>query len=343
MALAEYHRQRLPNELILQVIEGLFPASTAQVAAIFPASSKITKTLLSFTRVSRATYEFSARLLRERCMHIDSSRRLSLVLLQIAAPPLETLPPAFSLKCITSLYLSPFGRTLDDQPLALWVRELFCEVCNTLKRLVVDLPLGSLSVYDDHLNVRPTLTDGFSRLVNLEQLVFLRSYPSLIFKAPTATEDCWSLWPKLTHVALFNAPVDSSWLWYDIAKSRQLEQVVLARSLGLEGTNIKEMYRNVLEPNETMELRSVKITMADVENDMAEITTTRWAEYDRNGSITVAKYYIPTSFYGDEDETTLCCDWVKAAAVNGSIWGWEGEPVKGLSADDGPQAPATVV
>ncbi|KAF6826995.1 hypothetical protein CPLU01_09369 [Colletotrichum plurivorum] len=343
MALAEPQRQRLPNELILQVIEGLFPASVAQAAAIFPASSTITKTLLSFTRVSRATYEFSTRLLRERCMHIDSSRRLSLVLLQIAAPPLETLPPAFSLKCITSLYLRPFGKTLDDQPLAFWVRELFCEVCNTLKRLVVDLPLGSLSVYDDHLNVRPTLTDGFSRLANLEQLVFLRGYPSLIFKAPTATVDCWSLWPKLKSVVLFDAPVNSSWLWHDIANSRQLERVVLARSLGLQGTNIKEMYRSVLETNETMAQRPVKVTMADVENDLAEITTARWAEYDPDGKLTVSKYYIPTSFYGDEDATTLCCDWVKAAAVNGSIWSWEGEPVEVLSMDDGPPVPATTV
>ncbi|WYZ42763.1 hypothetical protein EsH8_VI_000462 [Colletotrichum jinshuiense] len=337
MSLSQTQRQRLPPELILHIIESLLPSNES---AILPSSHGATRALLAFSLVSRSTYDFTIRLLRKRCMYIDSNRRLSLLLLSILAPPLGTLPPTLSLKCITSLYISPFGKSLDDKPIAMWVRELFCEVCETLKRLVVDMPFGSLSGYDDHLDVRPTLTDGFQRLSKLEELVCLRDYPALTFMPQTFTVNCWSLWPKLRRVVLFRAPVSSHWLWYDVANTAQLEQVVLARPLGLESANIKDDYHHMLKSHDYMVPRKVKIVLADVESDMPEIQTAGWAEYDPDGLVTVERYHIPTSFYGDEEATALCCDWVKTAALNGSIWSWEGQAVEASPRDVGGQQAA---
>ncbi|KAG7084807.1 alcohol dehydrogenase GroES-like domain-containing protein [Colletotrichum scovillei] len=278
-------------------------------------------------RVSRSTYDFSTRLLRKRCMHIDSTSRLSLLLLSLFSPSPRSLPPTLSLKCITSLYLSPFGKSLDDKPTAMWVRELFCEVCDTLKRLIVDMPFGTLSGYDDHLDVRPTLTDGFQRLSKLEELICLRDYPALTFMQQTFTVNCWSLWPNLRRVVLFNAPMSSHWLWYDIANTAQLEQVVLARPLVPPRINVKDDYYHMLNSYDHLTPRKIKIVLADVESDLPEIETTRWDEYDPEGMLAIEKYDIPTSFYGDENATDLCCDWVKMAALNGSIWDWKSHPV----------------
>ncbi|KAJ3945849.1 uncharacterized protein N0V96_004194 [Colletotrichum fioriniae] len=327
---SQVERQRLPLELILNIIESLLPPNES---SILPASHSATKALISFSCVSRSTYDFSTRLLRKRCMHIDSTSRLSLLLLSLFSPSPRNLPPTLSLKCITSLYLSPFGKSLDDKPTAMWVRELFCEVCDTLKRLIVDMPFGTLSGYDDHLDVRPTLTDGFQRLSKLEELICLRDYPALTFMQQTFTVNCWSLWPNLRRVVLFNAPMSSHWLWYDIANTAQLEQVVLARPLVPPRINVKDDYYHMLNSYDHLTPRKIKIVLADVESDLPEIETTRWDEYDPEGLLAIEKYDIPTSFYGDENATDLCCDWVKMAALNGSIWDWKSHPVDGPPAD----------
>ncbi|KAK1962169.1 hypothetical protein LY78DRAFT_661464 [Colletotrichum sublineola] len=332
MSVCQTERQRLPPELIMHIIESLLPPNEA---AILPASHSATRALVNLTLVSRSMYDFTTRLLRRRCMHVDSTRRLSLLLLSILSPPLMSLPSTLSLKCITSLYISPFGKSLDDKPTAMWVRELFCEVSDTLKRLVVDMPFGSLSGYDDHLDVRPTLTDGFQRLSKLEELVCLRDYPALTFMSRTFTVNCWSLWPKLRRAVLFKAPVGSHCFWYDTANTASLEQVVLVRPLDLGTANIKGDYRGVLQKFDHLVPRRLKIVLADVESDLADVQTADWAKHDPEGLVVVEKYHIPTSFYGDEGVDELCCGWVKTAALNGSIWSWAGQPIVAAPGDAG--------
>ncbi|KAK1982110.1 hypothetical protein LZ30DRAFT_749572 [Colletotrichum cereale] len=324
MSPCQTERQRLPPELILHIIESLLPPNET---AILPASHSATRALVNLTLVSRSTYDFTTRLLRKRCMHIDSTRRLSLLLLSILSPSPKSLPPTLSLKCITSLYISPFGKSLDDKPTAMWVRELFCEVCDTLKRLVVDMPFGSLSGYDDHLDVRPTLTDGFQRLSKLEDLVCLRDYPALTFMSRTFTVNCWSLWPKLRRVVLFRAPVGSHCFWYDTASTASLEMVVLVRPLDLGTANIKGDYDGVLQKFGHLVPRRLKIVLADVESDLPDVQTADWAEHDPEGLVVVERCHIPTSFYGDEG----------TAALNGSIWSWEGQPVVAAPGDTSQQ------
>ncbi|CAG9938207.1 unnamed protein product [Clonostachys rosea f. rosea IK726] len=145
----EAKQPRLPPELLHHVVESVLPSNTR---ALIPTTHPSTKTLLALTRVSRVTYLAASKLLRQRCLYIDSSRRLSDMLLCMDRF-VPRLPPTLSLRCITSLYLAPFpAASLDDQPTAIWVRELFCEVCETLRRLVVDMPFETLDPLDDHLN-----------------------------------------------------------------------------------------------------------------------------------------------------------------------------------------------
>lgn len=65
----------LPVEIILLIIEHLIPDS-AGPRPILPANSLITKTLLAFTTVSRATHLTASRLLWQNCLYIDSRERL---------------------------------------------------------------------------------------------------------------------------------------------------------------------------------------------------------------------------------------------------------------------------
>lgn len=313
--------QWLPPELLLQIIECVLPANPR---ALLPASHSSTKTLLALTRVSRATYAKASELLRKRCLYLDSSRRLGDVLL--CMPRLvPTMPPTFSLRNITSLYLAPFGMSLDDQPTALWVRELFCEICETLRRLVVQMPFNSLDLLADHLNVKRTLRDGFEQLVNLEEFVCLGEYPAL--SVPDGNTDIWRLWPDLRRLALFGVPLDSHWLWWDIATLPKLEHVVLARSHRLEGTNIKDEYFHKLPREDPRLARRIRVVLLDAAYEIRDMVTARWEQIDPQERMTVELYDVPFPFYGDETLDELVTSWVKRGALDGSVWDWVGNKV----------------
>ncbi|UNI14669.1 hypothetical protein JDV02_001273 [Purpureocillium takamizusanense] len=312
---------RLPAELLLHVIECVLPGNSR---ALLPPWHSSTRTLLSLTRVSRATYGHASKLLRQRCVYVDSSVRLA-TLLQCIPRLVPTLPPVPALRNVTSLYLTPFGPSLDDQPTAVWVRELLCEVCETLRRLVVQMPFGSLDPLDDHLNVRRTLREGFEQLTGLDEFVCLGEYPAL--SLPEAPTDVWRLWPKLKRLALFGVPADSHWLWWDVATLPDLGHVVLARARRLGETNIKDEYFHKLPRGDERLGRRIRVVLLDAAWEVPELDTARWAEIDPEGRMTVEVHEVPVPFYGDETPQELVTGWVKRGALDGTLWEWRGERV----------------
>lgn len=238
-----------------------------------------------------------------------------------------SLPPILSLRNITSLYLEPFKGKLDDQPTAICVRELFCEVCESLRRLVVHIPFQSLDPLDDHLNVRRTLREGFERLHGLEEFICLGDYPALsVSDGPT---DIWRLWPDLQRLTLFGAPVDSHWLWWDIATLSRLQHVILARPSHVEGVNIKDEYFHKLPRDDVRLDRDIRVMLMDVASSWRAIGTSRWKQIDPKERMTVEQYGVPTSYYGDETPHELVTSWVRRGALDGSLWDWHGDVVKG--------------
>ncbi|RDA94128.1 hypothetical protein CP533_6620 [Ophiocordyceps camponoti-saundersi (nom. inval.)] len=311
---------RLPMELLLRIVECVVPANPR---ALMPASDTATKTLLSLTRVSRATHGHASKLLRQRCLYVDSSRRLGCVLACMARL-VPTLPPVVSLRHVTSLYLAPFGPSLDHLPTAEWTRDLLCEMAETLRRLVVHMPFGSLDpVVDEHLAVRRALRQGFEQLTRLDEFVCLGEYPAL--SVPEAHTDVWRLWPKLRRLALFGVPVDSHWLWWDIATLPELAHVVLARPQHVQSTNIKDEYFHKLPRHDPRLGRSIKIVLLDAAYEMANLDTARWRDIDPSGHMTVEVYEVPVPFYGDETPQELVTDWVKRGALQGTLWSWSGD------------------
>ncbi|TFB06038.1 hypothetical protein CCMA1212_001859 [Trichoderma ghanense] len=314
----------LPPELLLLVVDAVLPPNPLQ---LLPASHSATKTLLALTRTSRATYARATRLLRERCMFVDSGRRLAAVLLCV--PRLVPgLPPVLSLRHMTALYLAPFGASLDDLSTAAGVRELLCEVCETLRRLVVQMPFGSLDPLDDgHLGVRRTLRDGFEQLHRLEEFACLGSYPAL--SVPEGNTDVWRLWPELRRLVLFGVPMDSHWLWWDIATLPMLEHVVLARPVGVDAVNIKDEYFHKLPRDDARLGREIKVVLMDLVYDLGVVRTERWGEIDPEEKMTVEVFEVPLPFYGDETPLQLVTEWARRGALDGSVWRLDGTRVRG--------------
>ena len=209
----------LPLELVLNVITCALPASDA----LLPPSHDVTKLLLTFTLVCHETRRLANRYLRERCVYLSSSKRLSTYILAIKKEP--------ELRNATALSLSPFGETIDDLPLCLWVRELFNYTCETLRRLIIDIPLRSLYPEDDHLAVRRVLRGGFQRLENLEEFVSTRDELYLAVTEDGHHPAVWGSWKKLRRLALYNADL-TFYFWQDVARLPALEILVLSRSDG---------------------------------------------------------------------------------------------------------------
>ncbi|KAL7901207.1 hypothetical protein HDV63DRAFT_191306 [Trichoderma sp. SZMC 28014] len=311
----------LPPELLLLIIDAVVPPNPH---LLFPASNSTTQTLLALTKVSRATHAQATRLLRKRCMFVDSSRRLADVLL--CMPRLvPTLPPVLSLRHISELYIAPFRDALDDLPTAQWVRELFCEVAETLRRLVVQMPFASLHPMDDHLSVRQTLREGFEKLHRLEEFTCLEEYP--MSSLSTFETNIWR-WPELKRMVLFRAPLVDPRLWCDIAALPKLEHVVFARPIHLDAVNIKDEYFQRLPAEDMRPRRDIKVVLMDLAYELGTVRTERWHEIDPEEKMAVEAFEVPLSFYMDDSPLEVVSQWARRSALDGSIWNLDGERVE---------------
>lgn len=353
---------KLPLELIFHVIDSLLPEDPR---AVLQPSGSTTKTLLSLTRVCRAIYPVASNHLRQHCVYIDNDRRLRDLIWCVelargvsptsdcrhhdhAAPVPPSLPPGIALRPITSLYLAPFRDTIDNQPTAIWIRELFCLVHPTLKRLVIDIPLRSLYPADDHLDVRKTLREAFSLLTNLEEFVSVRDELYLDLLEPEWRTEremaVWRLWPRLRRLALYNVAADEIF-WANVREMVDLNTVILTRADDLETVCIKKHclgagsmsapagedgIAHEAEAGSTPAMRPLKVVLVNISNQQPNYLAGRWNwdQIDPENVVKVMLYDVPTSFYGDETPWTLCQQWVKTAALRGQIWAWEGSLVQ---------------
>lgn len=339
---------KLPLELIFHIIANLL----GDPRAILPPSHAATKTLLSLTLVCRATYPIASNYLRQHCAYIDNDRRLRELIhciestrdwTQGTASALSSLPPYASLlRPITSLYLAPFGASLDDQPTAIWTRELFCLLGPHLTRLVADLPLRTLYPADDHLDVRRTLRAAFGELApRLEELVSVRDELYLDVLEPgwpragggeegAAEPRVWTAWPRLRRLALYNVDAGDAGFWADVRRMPRLGAVVLTRADGLRGVGLKSAYFGAGAGAAAGAPRPLKVMLVNVSNDHPDGLREQesWDTVDPGNVVDARSYDVPTSFYGDEDVGTLCQEWVKSAALRGDLWDWEGTPLR---------------
>jgi len=303
-------RLYLPIELVLNIITCSLPKPNVLLRPSHP----ITQLLLSFTLVCHETRRVANRALREYCIYLSSEARLRSLLLVIPS----TRP---DLRNITALFLAPFVDTIDDQPTATWVRELFNYTCNTLKRLIIDIPLRSLYPERDHLGVRAILREGFSRLEHLEEFVSVRDELFLDVAWHGGEPEFWRHWRKLRRLAVYNPDTHPSF-WRDIAITPNLEIIVLTRADGLRQYNIKgEYFRHCNRP--------LKVLLINVEHDQVRYGNFRrsgWDTFDPKRIMTVMTYTIP--LFMDDDPIEVCQDYVRIGAEHGTLWDWEGEIIQ---------------
>lgn len=306
----------LPMELIYQIMDCTLPDNPA---AILPASDTRTKTLISFTTVCRATCALASTYLRRHCVYLDSGTRLQRFR---TAQLLDPAPCGHGqgLRNLTSMYLAPFGPSLDDLSTALLIRDVFGEVRGTLKRLVFEMPFYSLYLFENHQRAGEVLRDSVKMLTALEEVVSVRD--ELFFEPeelnrPAHKPPMWTMWPEIRRLALYKprTPAD---FWHHVASMPKLDSLVLTAAMSLGNVCIKTEFFSQAD-------RPIKVLLVDISSDQPEaMPRWNWKAADPEGRMRVVMYNVPTSYYGDEPAVKVCWDWVRRGATNGTIWDWGG-------------------
>lgn len=353
---------RLPNELILHIIECLIPSGPA---VAFPASHPITRTLVSFTLVCKATHSTAVRLLHLHCLHIDSEQRL-VHLLASSQFYASSLINKWRNKTIDSsrvvisslpsdtpmgLYISPFPDDSIDKPqIVKQVHNLFLDVSLRLRRLVIDMPLRSLYPEDDHSQVRPTLRAAFASLTALEEFCSVRDELFCATIEERTEPVVWASWPQLKRLALYNADVTSSFFLAGIRGCRALTHLVLTRADGLDenildsecpplaplqrvmvvNTEMSHRQRPPFSPETWRKCFLGRIWAASQcclspASQIPESVNARLKLMDQ----LLVRIDVPVSAGPEVNEITICQEWVNNHATDGTLWQFAGLPISG--------------
>jgi hypothetical protein len=163
-------------------------------------------------------------------------------------------------------------------------------------------------------------------LENLEEFVSVRDELYLKTNLDNVEPPVWRRWKKLRRLALYNVDAHSSF-WANVANMPELEVLVLTRADDLEEFNIKARYFQY-----TGSGKPLKVLLINTEQDQVRFSNlkrTGWDKVDPQKKMTIMTYDVP-SLYETEAPTGMCQDYVKAGALNGTLWDWEGEQIQHL-------------
>ncbi|KAK0552504.1 hypothetical protein OC861_001912 [Tilletia horrida] len=305
---------------------------------IYSSSHGVTKTLLSCIRVCRATRLAASNLLRQHCVYIDDHEQLQQLIQyleqegQIAS---DGRGPRY--KSITQLYLSPFGEDINDLSIASAIERLFKLVHQTLRRLVIDIPLRSIYPEDDEGGVRRPLRDGFSLLTKLEEFVSVRDelYLNVSERVPSREAKVWTMWPDLRRLALYN-PVSDPQLWQMVRAMPHLATLVLTRADGLESCDMKAEYLHVQTSFHGSSPRPLRVLIVNTFR-FHSITSLMgegdWLSIDPDETMHVSLNDVPVSPGTEDWAIEMCQEWIKQAALKGILWDCQGRRIRGGRAD----------
>ncbi|KAL4922505.1 hypothetical protein BDW62DRAFT_172655 [Aspergillus aurantiobrunneus] len=315
----------LPAELILYIVDCLIPSNPGHL---------VTRTLLSLTLVCKLISKTARRLLIKHCLQIDSTHRLNRVLRRSALSTTRgNLPRQPS---SIGLFLSPFLDNLNVPSTVCQIDCLTNIICNSLTRLVIDMPLRDLWPEDDHQQFRPVLRAAFARLTQLEEFCSVRDELYLDTVEEIAEPEVWSFWPRLRHLALYNAAVHDSRFIKGLCQCPNLTHLVLVRPDGLpDKVPADRMDKDFLPSFQ----RLIIVNSGSGFSQSTPFDQEMWEETfvgrlhtlrspgdgeigdsDLQAGSVVSYLSLRIPFGGEDDEIKLCQEWLSEQATSGRLW-----------------------
>ncbi|KAK0547056.1 hypothetical protein OC846_003643 [Tilletia horrida] len=351
--------QRLPMEIILHIIDSFID----NPRAIYSPSDDVTKTLLSFTLVCRATYAHASNHLRRQCMFVDTEDRMKRCIYYLKATnhlvpeynlckidDFQVSPPRVRLCPVPSRYLAitrSAERQLYDRSMTDSSTELLTLIRPGLKRLILDIsfdcycaPNGWGNVFPhpgQSSSAWPSFVAAFSSLTELEEVVSLQDstyFPCLEIswgiKRPV-----WALWPNLRRFALYAADTDYTSFWQNTRRAETLELLILGSPRTIRSC-LKTAYLQP-GPSDTEATKPptpLKIVFAAAPQHQPRSDSGRcclpwvsnWPSVDPDNLITVSLHDLPppAQAWSPRSEAR---EHMRTAALRDEIWDWQGEIV----------------
>jgi hypothetical protein len=224
--------------------------------------------------------------------------------------------------------LLTLAAVVDNLPTAHWVRDVFGYTSDTLKRLIVDIPFGSLPPWNDHLNVGPVLHEGFEKLTNLEEFVCTRDAVRLGYtdewREDGGVRSVIYNWPKLRRLAL-NRPLCNVQFWECMADLRDLRNVVLTPAMTIihRDFDLKKVYLERTHSTLGVVLADLRAHKQDARQDPAEPATASDAPAEERLQLMLYKIPMPKrkSFLDTHSQ------WLMTTALDGELWDLEAMPL----------------
>ena len=315
----------IPGEVILQVVDNFIPLHSRK---IHRPSDIVTRTLISLTLTCKLTYPLARRLLFHHCLYIDSKDRLDSLLDKsgyfISNDHSQSIPAS-------SLFLAPFPpESLNEPQIVNQIECLFAHICTTLKNLVIDMPLRYLYPNEDVHGIRKPLREAFCRLTALEDFCSVKDELFLDALESGDEPEVWISWPRLRRLALYNPYVESTFV-ADLQECQTLTHLVIVRADAYmeqplttsEAVGIPFSLDRVLVVNTKDDrLRDARL------NKASEWHVSFWGclmfmqSCGMNELVSYVDVPVPP---GREDEDiSLCQEWLCAQAVDGTLWDFPG-------------------
>ncbi|KAI9041814.1 uncharacterized protein KD926_006358 [Aspergillus affinis] len=333
---------RLPNELIIHVIRCLIPPSPP---VAFPSGHIVTRTLVSLILASRLTRAVAIRLLFRHCLYLDSGKRLhELIQTDKNWVRDDNTGGHGALRQSQSLFLRPFpADTLEEPQIVKEVDQVSLALANTLRRLVIDMPLRLLYPEEDHSGLRRILRHAFGRLTALEEFCSVRDELFCdtleTWSEPDAASEpeVWSGWPRLRCLALYNPCINDAFV-RALQRCPSLTHLALTRSDGLTEPLSLSSSRGLALPSlqRVIVINTCQGHRVEWERREPGWETSIWARLlpshtspsapsSQNPPQLVYAFVSVPRNRGDED-IELCQEWVCEHAVNGTLWDIPGTP-----------------
>ncbi|KAF4625891.1 hypothetical protein G7Y89_g12271 [Cudoniella acicularis] len=287
----------LPPEIILQVVDSLItPAVTAAVA--LSRSHIVTRTLCSLVLTCKLIRPVAQRLLRHHCVYLKSADQLHEFYFAMTSS-------GFDFITTPALYLEPYPTyDITNKSIAYDISLLLEAVSQSIKRLVIDIPLRSLYPDEDVQLVRPVLRQAFGWINNLE--VFCSTQDELYLdtlvspSSPSKEPPMWNRWKDLKVLALYNVDVSEELFWPYLGKLEKLHTVVLTRADGLDEIDFEDTWRQHC----VGEGRRLQLVIVDIEGGRQTSLRSDAGEHEK--LVHIRRIDLSFEHLNSEDPIELC-------------------------------------
>jgi hypothetical protein len=227
-----------------------------------------------------------------------------------------------SLSEISSIYFGLSEKEIRLVRTCALVRDVLIKLGGSVRRLILDLPLRKIGhSYNIEMHHGVAFQQGLQALPNLEELVTLGGLSALEFWRSEL--DISGVWPKLRRLAGFKINLSEEALWYNVARHRNIEHlvVVMPYLLRRERWNIKEAiagreWNSDLGGDSTY-ARPLKIVIAHQEYGSRMVDTRDENVHDPSGLLDVSVFKIPMHAKRID---YVCLEWLIRAAKEDTLW-----------------------